>query len=191
MKLPSRLTLLAGAMITFLILVLLSFSFPGFADRQESQVQIESKLVEVNDTQLRELGANFDREPDTFKDQRINNLETDQLRSLERAGGVANPGPMGNAFDFNPLQPSANQPVQTEQIDLSVKPVVQKDGNIGMEIEPKPAAATTQEKEQDKVPLLGKIPILGKLFGGKEKQPEKKELLVFINPTIANPSESE
>ncbi|MBI1977259.1 MAG: hypothetical protein HYS55_00740 [Candidatus Omnitrophica bacterium] len=186
--------------------VLLNFSISAFADRQETQVQIESKLVEVNNTQLRELGVDFNREPDAFKDRRINNLETDQLRSLERARQIANPDPMGNAFDFNPLQPSPNQLPET-QMNLAVKPVVQKDGNIGMEVEPKSAETTTEiqegqtpvlgglkqvgnsEKKSDQVPLLGKIPILGRLFGGKEKQPDKKELLVFVTPTIINPSE--
>ncbi len=36
----------------------------------------------------------------------------------------------------------------------------------------------------DRVPLLGKIPLLGSLFRNKQKYTEKRELLIFITPRI-------
>ncbi|WP_165666283.1 type II secretion system secretin GspD [Metapseudomonas otitidis] len=38
----------------------------------------------------------------------------------------------------------------------------------------------------DKVPFLGKIPIIGKLFRSDRKEVSKKNLMVFIKPTIIN-----
>ena len=40
------------------------------------------------------------------------------------------------------------------------------------------------DRSNDKVPLLGDIPILGLLFSRKERDIERKELAVFITPTI-------
>lgn len=41
-----------------------------------------------------------------------------------------------------------------------------------------------------KVPFLGDIPIVGLLFSKKEKEVEKRNLLIFITPTIIKPGES-
>lgn len=42
----------------------------------------------------------------------------------------------------------------------------------------------TRSKKQNKVPLLGDIPLLGNLFQNKEKSQENQNLIVFITPTI-------
>ena len=42
---------------------------------------------------------------------------------------------------------------------------------------------TTSEDER-KVPLLGDIPALGALFRSKQTAKEKKELVIFLTPTI-------
>ena len=48
----------------------------------------------------------------------------------------------------------------------------------------------TQENltTEDKVPLLGDVPLLGWLFKNQEKRDEKKELLIFITPKILKDS---
>jgi type IV pilus assembly protein PilQ len=51
-----------------------------------------------------------------------------------------------------------------------------------------------QEKEYEtmsKVPLLGDLPILGKLFSQKNFENEKRELIIFITPKIINDNELE
>lgn len=42
----------------------------------------------------------------------------------------------------------------------------------------------TRTRKQNKVPLLGDIPILGRAFQNKEKNQENQNLIVFITPTI-------
>lgn len=46
--------------------------------------------------------------------------------------------------------------------------------------------ATEQRKGQSKVPLLGDIPLLGRLFRYDISQEDKRELLIFITPRIMN-----
>ena len=42
----------------------------------------------------------------------------------------------------------------------------------------------TSAKAERKIPLLGDIPLLGKLFQGKVNANQKKELVIFLTPTI-------
>lgn len=48
----------------------------------------------------------------------------------------------------------------------------------------------TVTEHNDKVPVLGDIPILGKLFSTKGKSKEKTELVIFITPHIIDPGKS-
>ena len=43
---------------------------------------------------------------------------------------------------------------------------------------------TEKVKSQKKIPLLGDIPWLGKLFTGTLNSNQKKELVIFVTPTI-------
>ncbi len=43
-------------------------------------------------------------------------------------------------------------------------------------------------KQKDKVPLLGDIPLLGRLFRSESSISEKKNLVVFVTPTIIDPA---
>jgi type II secretory pathway component GspD/PulD (secretin) len=49
---------------------------------------------------------------------------------------------------------------------------------------------TTQQLvvAKDKVPVLGDIPLLGRLFRHEEKFMETKHVLVFITPSIIDPA---
>jgi len=43
-------------------------------------------------------------------------------------------------------------------------------------------------KTKDKVPVLGDIPLLGKLFTSESNFAKKKNLVIFVTPTIIDPS---
>jgi len=214
---------------TLLIFFFLSLSSPVLADKHESQVQLETKFVEVNHSQTRDLGVDFNHE---------NNLDEANMRSLNRVGQPVNSGQPGNAFDFNPFDLSQNpstpvpilgEPkiqtqnneqatiatpgqipvtpiVQDSGINLSVIPQIQPDGTINMVVTPQTVSGITQikdgnsvvvgglmqtepPKENTEVPVIGKIPFLGHLFGNKSKESEKKNLTVFVTPTIVQHSD--
>lgn len=41
---------------------------------------------------------------------------------------------------------------------------------------------------KDKVPVLGDLPLLGRLFRSESKQSNKKNLIIFVTPTIIDPA---
>jgi general secretion pathway protein D len=41
---------------------------------------------------------------------------------------------------------------------------------------------------KDKVPILGDIPLVGKLFRNESSQTQKKNLVIFVTPTIIDPA---
>jgi general secretion pathway protein D len=43
-------------------------------------------------------------------------------------------------------------------------------------------------KTKDKVPILGDIPLLGRLFRSESSQTSKKNLVIFVTPTIIDPA---
>jgi general secretion pathway protein D len=43
-------------------------------------------------------------------------------------------------------------------------------------------------KTKDKVPILGDIPLLGRLFRTESSRSEKKNLMIFVTPTIIDPA---
>ena len=43
-------------------------------------------------------------------------------------------------------------------------------------------------KTKDKVPLLGDLPLAGRLFRSESSQSIKKNLLIFVTPTIIDPA---
>ena len=49
---------------------------------------------------------------------------------------------------------------------------------------------TTTAKNQTKVPLLGDIPLLGKLFTGTFDSKTKQELVIFVTPHIVRDNEA-
>jgi len=44
------------------------------------------------------------------------------------------------------------------------------------------------QRQKDKVPVLGDIPGLGRLFRSESNITQRKNLIVFVTPTIINPS---
>ena len=49
---------------------------------------------------------------------------------------------------------------------------------------------TQKAKAQKKIPLLGDIPWLGKLFTGTFRSSEKKELVIFVTPNVVREDEA-
>jgi general secretion pathway protein D len=48
--------------------------------------------------------------------------------------------------------------------------------------------AESVTKTKDKVPLLGDLPIAGRLFRSESSSTRKKNLLIFVTPTIIDPA---
>lgn len=48
--------------------------------------------------------------------------------------------------------------------------------------------AENVRKSKDKVPMLGDIPLLGRLFRSEHTRSEKKNLVIFVTPTIIDPA---
>jgi type II secretory pathway component GspD/PulD (secretin) len=43
-------------------------------------------------------------------------------------------------------------------------------------------------KVKDKVPMLGDLPIVGRLFRSESSHTQKKNLMIFVTPTIIDPA---
>jgi general secretion pathway protein D len=43
-------------------------------------------------------------------------------------------------------------------------------------------------KVKDKIPMLGDLPIVGRLFRSESSQTKKKNLMIFVTPTIIDPA---
>lgn len=108
----------------------------ALADTREQQVQLETKFVEVNNSQTRDLGTNWGHDNGSFGERGTQDLDIAHARSLDRVGQPGNFGQNQNVFDFNPLNfpgnASAPAPVLTE-------PKVQTQNN-----EPAKISTTTQ-----------------------------------------------
>jgi general secretion pathway protein D len=48
--------------------------------------------------------------------------------------------------------------------------------------------AEDTQKTKDKVPIIGDLPLLGRLFRSESSQIRKKNLLIFVTPTIIDPA---
>ncbi len=44
------------------------------------------------------------------------------------------------------------------------------------------------EVTKDRVPVLGSIPLVGRMFRSETRTPVRKNLIVFITPTIIDPA---
>ena len=172
---------------TGVIFVIVLFLVPlsASADQREPQVQLETKIVEVNQSQARDIGVDYDNPA--------------HLRGLERVGQPGNFQQPPNAFDFNPMNFAAGQGTQnvlstpkivtlnnepakvtptpsipllpaspnddakplSGELQLETKPVVTDDGRIKMRIEPRKTTTLTQIND-------GQTAVLG----GLKKQPD-------------------
>ncbi|GEM_PF-4465451 len=221
---PIAMQISAKPLLAVLFLIVFSMvSSPVLADTREQQVQIESKIVEVNNSQARELGVDWNQR----------DSETSDMRSLEHLGQPGNFAQTKSAFDFIPLDFSAPQSkpavpkvlstptkilsepqleVQNNQqvkistpLVFSVVPQIQNDGRINLIFAPEIASIAPildgktstiggliqdEPKEVSKVPVISNIPALGHLFKQESNKSDKKNLLVFVTPTIVQSSDN-
>lgn len=164
--------------LAFLFLIVLSVTpSPVLADRRDSQVQIESKIVEVNNSQVRELGVDWNQ-----------SAETAQMRSLQHLDQPGNFAAANNVFDFKPLdffapqstppkvvsapkiQVQNNEPAKIQapmiipvvpqiqndgKINLNIIPEIQSNGMINMKVLPEQQNLTTVQVPDGNTVLLG------------------------------------
>ena len=50
--------------------------------------------------------------------------------------------------------------------------------------------SSTMTSQKDSVPVLGDIPVLGRLFQSQSKTTQKKNLMIFVTSTIVDPAGS-
>lgn len=168
----------------------------GFGDQKESQVQLETKFVEVQGQNNRELGVRF-RELEGANLNETRGLDTldrikDPMNNLRLINSVSTPG-FGDDIGLNviPKVDSANP----HQIQLVAEP------KVNTPIPFVPSSQPTQQTvivnsqstsdvkpENDKVPFLSSVPILGRLFKSKLESSNQKDLTVLITPHIVDPS---
>ena len=48
--------------------------------------------------------------------------------------------------------------------------------------------SSTIQSTKDKIPVLGDVPLVGRLFQSQSKQSVKKNLMIFVTPTIVDPA---
>lgn len=105
-----------------------------------------------------------------------------------------------------PQIPAVPQIQSDKPINLNVVPEVQNDGNIHMKVLPQVSTLVqvpdgntavvgglmqeNPEKTVDKVPFLGAIPLIGNLFRQKLNDQKKENLMVFVTPTIIQPTDN-
>lgn len=123
-------------------------------------------------TEIRDIGNTLQVMPKINSDKTVSLFIQQDSSTLIRGGSVI-PIPVGNS-----VQSFNVDSVRTSNIQGTV---VAKDGltiAIGGLID------SSDSEDEQKVPLLGDIPILGELFKRKVKQKSKRELLLLITPHI-------
>ena len=123
-------------------------------------------------TEIRDIGNTLQVMPKINSDKTVSLFIQQDSSTLIRGGSII-PIPVGNN-----VQSFNVDSVRTSNIQGTV---VAKDGltiAIGGLID------SSDSEDEQKVPLLGDIPILGELFKRKVKQKSKRELLLLITPHI-------
>lgn len=123
-------------------------------------------------TEIRDIGNTLQVMPKINSDKTVSLFIQQDSSTLIRGGSII-PIPVGNS-----VQSFNVDSVRTSNIQGTV---VAKDGltiAIGGLID------SSDSEDEQKVPLLGDIPILGELFKRKVKQKSKRELLLLITPHI-------
>ena len=190
------------------VLVICSTAPIGFGDERTSQVQLETKFVEVQDQNNRELGVHF-RELENANLNESHSLTSidrikDPMNNLRSMDSAASSGfgdnigldivPKIDPKNFNRIQMAVEPKVNTlegKEASAEVKdklPVVLPSPSTQQTVILDPLISQDVKPENDKAPFLSSIPILGRLFRSKLESSKQKELTVFITPHIVDPS---
>lgn len=205
---------IASAALIFLV----SFALSARADQDVKQVEIEARLAEVNSDYGRDIGVDFDTHHAQTDDiLRHTDAKLQLTSAVKQDGafgddiGVRKIQPVPRTVPLTSAAPT-NPPAA-----FKVVPKISPNGNVIMDAHPEvtelPAAAVPKVEtvarvpdsqtavlgglktteigtKKNSVPVLSKIPILGRLFRHEDKTQEKKDLLVVIKPTLIQASEN-
>ena len=126
--------------------------------------------------QVVESGVNLDMTPHIGKDDDITvDVQTEVSDVVRQKNEVGN---------SNGVQGSDLPVIRRRKADTKLRV---KDGDaivIGGLVE------TLEREREDRVPVLGSIPLLGALFRDTEKVTEKREVMIFITPRLLKPGQT-
>ena len=170
------------ALFPAFLLIAAGLTAPLFANQDNQQVQIEARFLEANDHFNQDLGVDFNAGRNL--DGKV--PPPAASGSSETFGDTVQ---VGTGFNLQPqdpgLAPSPAISIQVQQVQTTV---LMPDNNtvaLGGLI------SSTEETKRSKVPLLGDIPLLGRLFHREAAEQEKKNLQILITPKINTPHETE
>lgn len=168
-------------LFAFLIFSFLFIS-NNVAFAEDQQVYVEANVLEVNDNTLRQLDTNFD---DLLRRERAPGSDG---RGVDAVGSAIS-GNDANGLNFAP-NPNANGNFEIPQVNTrSVNTTVQlQDGDtvaLGGLIE------SEENQRVMKTPVLGDIPLVGRLFKNTDDAQKNKELVVTLTPELVDPASQE
>ena len=158
----------------------------GNAFGQAQTFQPGTSFVGFNTTQI-ELGPVLDVVPYVLSDGYTINLTL--IPSVTQFNGYDNPataGPplqnaaagVGNVVQSPIVLPSFNIQQVITTVNVWDNQTVVLGGLI----------SSTVTMEKDKVPVLGDVPLLGRLFQSQSKKDDKNNLMIFVTATIVDPA---
>ena len=137
--------------------------------QQQQSLQTDANIL--NSIEYRDTGVILQVRP------RINSNQAVSLEIAQEVSRVDNPG-TGNDPNLNP---TFTQRKITSRVNIQSGQTVVLGGLI----------QDSEERGQDRIPLLGEIPVLGNLFGTTSSVNIRTELIVFITPrVIRNPEDA-
>jgi len=202
-------------------LILAVFTMAATAEIEPVQVTIESKFVEIQTRDLDELGFDWlmsplgGGDPVSLPDLTSPGVQvvdttslTPVLRKLADSRGSRVIGTPSITVQPDTATGIGNTPESDLGIQLEVSPHVTGDGMIALDLTVQKANTTVsvpagntvvlggliREREgaaESGVPVLSKIPYVGRLFRRSSSAAEKRNLLIFITPRILGPEGSE
>jgi general secretion pathway protein D len=163
-------------------LLILVLTGVGAVESVRAQIQAGTSAITVNEEQV-ETGPLLDVVPYVLADGYTINLTL--IPSLTEFGGYDTPPSVANAAA------GSTTVVQLPIIlpDFTVRQVVTT-VNIwdNQTVVIGGLVSSTVSTEKDKIPMLGDLPFLGKLFQSQTKSSIKKNLMIFVTATIVDPA---
>ena len=201
-------------------LVLSVFTMAVTADAEPKQVAIETKFVEIRMDALDELGFDWLLTPISGGDpvslpeltspgvQAVDTTDLSPiLRALESSRGSRVISEPRIAVQQDKPSEIGSSKARDLGLDLQVTPHVTPDGTIDLDLSVRNANTTisipsgqsvligglVREREsapESGVPVLSKIPYVGRLFRKESPAAEERNLLIFVTPRIIGPEGS-
>ncbi len=148
-------------------------------DNQKATIEIGQDVPFQTGSYATTGGANTVT-PFTTIDQKAVTLKLDVIPQINLGKSVRLKLNLKNDTLQNPLNPGLNPIINTSKIANSV--IINSDDVLVLG----GLISHTNNENINKVPILGDMPIIGKLFQQKTSHQQKKNLVVFIKPIIIN-----